>query len=102
VVIISRGRLVADAPVAELAARAAGETVIRAEFEGAVDTGKLAKLPGVRGAETAPDGAILLRTAPGTDPRAAISRLAAQEGWVLLGLRQEQQSLEEVFGELTK
>ena len=102
VLIISRGKLVADSPVAELAARAAGETVVRAEFEGAIDPTKLTKLPGVRHVEFAPDGAVLLRTAPGTDVRAAVSRLAGQEGWVLLGLRQEQQSLEEVFGELTK
>ena len=102
VLIISRGKLVADSPVAELAARAAGETVVRAEFEGAADTAKLAQLPNVRHVELAPDGAVLLRTAPGTDVRAAVSRLAGQEGWILLGLRQEQQSLEKVFGELTK
>jgi ABC-2 type transport system ATP-binding protein len=102
VLIISRGKLVADSPVAELAARAAGETVVRAEFEGLVDTARLAQLPNVRHVELAPDGAVLLRTAPGTDVRAAVSRLAGQEGWILLGLRQEQQSLEEVFGELTK
>ena len=102
VLIISRGKLVADSPVAELAARAAGETVVRAEFEGAVDMAKLVQLPNVRHVELAPDGAVLLRTAPGTDVRAAVSRLAGQEGWILLGLRQEQQSLEEVFGELTK
>ena len=76
VLIISRGKLVADSPVAELAARAAGETVVRAEFEGPVDTAKLAQLPGVRNVEAAPDGAVLLRTAPGTDVRAAVSRLA--------------------------
>jgi ABC-2 type transport system ATP-binding protein len=102
VLIISRGKLVADSPVAELAARAAGETIVRAEFEGPVDTAKLAKLPNVRHVEAAPDGAVLLRTAPGVDVRAAVSRLAGQEGWLLLGLRQEHQSLEEVFGELTK
>ncbi|MFD1467032.1 gliding motility-associated ABC transporter ATP-binding subunit GldA [Hymenobacter caeli] len=102
VIIISRGKLVADSPVAELAARAAGETVVRAEFEGPVDTARLAQLPGVRGVEAGPGGTVSLRSAPGTDLRGAISRLAAQEGWVLLGLRQEQQSLEAVFGELTK
>ncbi len=102
VLIISRGKLVADSPVAELAARAAGETVVRAEFEGPVDAARLAQLPGVRGVEVGPNGTVSLRSAPGTDLRAAISRLAAQQGWVLLGLRQEQQSLEAVFGELTK
>ncbi|RZK13452.1 MAG: gliding motility-associated ABC transporter ATP-binding subunit GldA, partial [Hymenobacter sp.] len=47
-------------------------------------------------------GVVLIRTAPGTDVRAAVSRLAVEQGWLLLGLRQEQQSLEAVFGELTK
>jgi ABC-2 type transport system ATP-binding protein len=102
VIIISRGKLVADAPVAELAARAAGETVVRAEFEGPADAAKLTRLAGVRDVDNTAPGIYLIRTAPGTDPRAAISRLAAQENWILLGLRQEQQSLEEVFGELTK
>jgi ABC-2 type transport system ATP-binding protein len=101
VIIISRGKLVADAPVAELAARAAGETVVRAEFEGAVDIETLRQLPGVHSV-TNEAGAYVLRSAAGRDLRPVISRLAAERGWLLLGLRQEQQSLEEVFGELTK
>ncbi len=102
VVIISRGRVVADAPVAELAARAADEAVLRAEFEGSITTAPLAALPGVRGVEAAGPGVVLIRTDPGRDVRAAVSRLAVEQGWLLLGLRQEQQSLETVFGELTK
>jgi ABC-2 type transport system ATP-binding protein len=101
VIIISRGKLVADAPVAELAARAAGETVVRAEFEGVVDMQALQDLPGVHSV-TAEAGAYVLRSPAGRDLRPAISRLAAERSWLLLGLRQEQQSLEEVFGELTK
>jgi ABC-2 type transport system ATP-binding protein len=102
-VIISRGRLVADAPVAELAARAAGETVLRADFENPVTLGPLRALPGVHRAEAGDKpSTALIYTAPGTDVRAAVSRLAVEQGWLLLGLRQEQQSLETVFGELTK
>jgi ABC-2 type transport system ATP-binding protein len=102
VVIISRGKLVADAPVAELAARAAGENVLRAEFEGPVTTAPLAALPGVRTVEMSESGVVFIHTAPNVDVRAAVSRLAVEQGWLLLGLRQEQQSLEAVFGELTK
>ena len=101
-VIISRGKLVADAPVSELAARVAGETVIRAEFEAAIDPVPLRSLPGVREVEAETGFLYRIRTAPGRDLRGDISRLAAQQGWVLLGLRQEQQSLEDIFGELTK
>ncbi len=101
VLIISRGKLVADSPVADLAARAAGETVLRAEFEGAVDVRALRDLPGVH-ALGQEGGSYVIRSAAGRDLRAAVSRLAAEKGWVLLGLQQEQQSLEAVFGELTK
>jgi ABC-2 type transport system ATP-binding protein len=101
-VIISRGKLVADAPVSELAARAAGETVIRAEFESAIDTVSLRGLAGVREVEAEKGFVYRISTVQGRDLRGDISRLAAQQGWVLLGLRQEQQSLEDVFGELTK
>ena len=102
-VIISRGQLVADAPVSELAARAAGETVIRAEFESIIDDlGPLRGLAGVQRVEVEKGATYRISTAHGRDLRGDISRLAAQQGWVLLGLRQEQQSLEDVFGELTK
>ena len=102
-VIISRGRLVADAPVAELTARAAGEIVLRAEFEQPVPLEPLRALPGVQAVEAGPaPGVVIIRTAAGRDVRAAVSRLAVEQGWLLLGLRQEQQSLEAVFGELTR
>ncbi|RSK49023.1 gliding motility-associated ABC transporter ATP-binding subunit GldA [Hymenobacter rigui] len=101
-VIINRGRLVADSPVSELGARAAGETIIRAEFEQAIDVAPLRALPGVLAVEAETGHTYRIRARAGTDQRGAISRLAAAQGWVLLGLRQEEQSLEQVFQELTK
>ena len=102
VVIINRGQLVADSPVAALGAGAAGETIIRAEFELPIDLAPLRALPGISRAELEAGTTYRIRAAAGTDQRGAISRLAAQQGWVLLGLRQEEQSLEKIFGELTK
>ncbi|WP_045686904.1 gliding motility-associated ABC transporter ATP-binding subunit GldA [Hymenobacter sp. AT01-02] len=99
-VIINRGQLVADSPVAELRARAAGEMVIRAEFEQPVDLNILAMLHGVNSVVLEKDSTYLIRAE--FDQRAAISRIAASHGWVLLGLRQEEQSLEQVFQSLTK
>ncbi|GAB2477694.1 multidrug ABC transporter ATP-binding protein [Hymenobacter qilianensis] len=102
VVIINRGQLVADSSVSDLGARAAGDTLIRAEFEQAIDPAPLRALPGITSVEIAPQNMYHIRASAGTDVRGAISRLAAQEGWVLLGLRQEEQSLEQVFQNLTK
>jgi ABC-2 type transport system ATP-binding protein len=101
VVIISRGQLVADSPVRELGALAKGETIIRAEFEGTVDAEPLRQLPGVRTVEQGAGGVWVIRTDGKGDQRRAISQLAAQQGWLLLGLRQEEQSLEQVFQQLT-
>jgi ABC-2 type transport system ATP-binding protein len=101
-VIINRGQLVADSPVSELGASKANETIIRAEFEQAIDTAVLQTLPGISRVEVETDHTYRIRATVGTDQRGAISRLAAQQGWVLLGLRQEEQSLEKIFGELTK
>ncbi|MGY2132801.1 gliding motility-associated ABC transporter ATP-binding subunit GldA [Hymenobacter sp. HD11105] len=102
VVIINRGQLVADSSVSDLGARAAGDTLIRAEFEQAIDPTPLRALSGVTSVEIAPQNMVHIRATAGADVRGAISRLAAQEGWVLLGLRQEEQSLEQVFQNLTK
>ncbi|TYZ10500.1 gliding motility-associated ABC transporter ATP-binding subunit GldA [Hymenobacter lutimineralis] len=101
VVIISRGQLVADSPVRELGALAQGETIIRAEFEGPIDAAKLQLLSGVKSVEPGPGNTWRIRVAGTADQRGAISRLAAEQGWILLGLRQEEQSLEQVFQQLT-
>jgi len=101
VVIINRGQLVADSPVSDLGAGAKGETIIRAEFEQAIDPAPLLALPGITAVEAETATTYRIRAAAGTDQRGAISRLAAQQDWILLGLRQEEQSLEQVFKNLT-
>ena len=102
VVIINRGKLVADAPVAELSQRAGTGTVAVAEFERPVDAApRLYRLPGVSAVEPATGAALAFRLTAATDPRAAVSRLAAEQGWPLVGLRLEENSLEQVFQSLT-
>lgn len=101
-IIINRGQLVADSPVAELGGQARRETIIRAEFEQAIDPTPLLALPGINKVDVETGTTYRIRAAAGTDQRGAISRLAAQQGWVLLGLRQEEQSLEQVFQQLTQ
>ena len=100
VVIINRGQLVADSPVSALAAGTRGETLIRAEFEQPIDPAPLRALPGILAVEAEAGNFYQIRAA-GPDLRGNISRLAAEQGWVLLGLRQEEQSLEQVFKNLT-
>ncbi|GGK82217.1 gliding motility-associated ABC transporter ATP-binding subunit GldA [Rufibacter glacialis] len=102
VLIINKGKLVADSPVAELRNMGRKETRILAEFEAEVDTQPLLALPGVTRVE--PAGALKYRiiAASNSDLRSAIFRLAGDRGWPLVGLQQEENSLEKLFQELTK
>ena len=102
VVIIHQGKLVADAPVQELSQRAGSGRTAVAEFETPLDAAlKLRKLSGVTAVEPAAGPAATFRVTAATDPRAAVSRLAAEQSWPLVGLRLEENSLEQIFQSLT-
>jgi gliding motility-associated transport system ATP-binding protein len=109
--IINRGRLAADGPVAELLSRAGGQVHLAVEAEGAGVLQRLSGLPGVVSAEPMgpaeelgeTNGRIKVRlTASASgDLRPEIFRLAAQSGWTLYELHQEAGSLEDLFRQLT-
>jgi ABC-2 type transport system ATP-binding protein len=102
VVIINRGHLVADASVAELGQQVGAGVTAVAEFEQPLDAGRaLRKLPGVTAVEPATGLGTSFRVTAAADTRAAISRLAAEQGWALVGLRVEENSLEQIFQRLT-
>jgi len=103
--IISQGRLVADGPVTQLVARAAGMQQIAVEAAGADVLAGLRSLPGSVGVEDggSRDGrtrATLTADAQ-DDLRPAVFRLATERGWTLYELHQEGGSLEELFRQLT-
>ena len=103
VIIINRGQIVADSPLSELRVQADGAITVVAEFETELaDTRALATLPGVRSVEAMAAGQYRITADAGTDLRAAIFRLSADSGLMLVGLRQQEGSLEGVFRALTK
>jgi gliding motility-associated transport system ATP-binding protein len=103
--IINRGRIVADGPVEELVSRARGGTHITVEVAGAGIVEQLGALPGVR--EVEPRGGedgrarVVVLAAGGEDLRPRIFDLAKRAGWTLYELHQEAGSLEDLFRELT-
>ena len=103
--IINRGRIVADGPMDTLVARAKGATRVAVEAAGHGVAAKLAALPGVESVdahETADGRARVTVTAVTTDDlRPAIFELAKAERWTLFELHQEAGSLEDLFRELT-
>jgi ABC-2 type transport system ATP-binding protein len=103
--IINRGRIVADGPVDDLVSRAKDGGRISVEASGAGIADRLAGLPGVRGVEARPTESNRIRatvTVAGTeDLRPQVFELAKASGWTLFELHQEAGSLEDLFRQLT-
>ncbi|EMR03557.1 gliding motility-associated ABC transporter ATP-binding subunit GldA [Cesiribacter andamanensis] len=102
VVIINRGRVVADSPVSRLQQQPAGGRLIRVEFEAPINPELFARLEGIRQVEEAGASQYLLHTTDDLQVRSRIFRLAADNDLPLVGLRLEENSLENVFRELTQ
>jgi ABC-2 type transport system ATP-binding protein len=103
--IINRGRLVADGPVEQLVARAKGGAHLTVEATGSGIPERLGQLPGVRSLETRDSSEgrlrVTLTVVGDTDIRPQIFELAKGQGWTLYELHQEAGSLEDLFHELT-
>ena len=104
VIIINRGQIVADGSLSQLRSNASGEgVVVIAEFEGELPSSNvLLTAPGVERVEALGGGQYRITAGPGIDLRATIFRLAADQNLTLVGLRQQENSLEGIFKELTK
>lgn len=101
VIIISKGKLVADDTTEALQHRSLGETAVQVEFAEKVEDEQLKSIAGVQRVEKAGNGHRLF-TKPGTDIRAEVSRFAKEKNLTVLTLAKEAQSLESVFRELTQ
>lgn len=102
VVIINQGQVVADSPVAALTQSDKAEVVTVAEFEMPVDISLFREIPAIIAVEPLPENRYRLRSERGKDIRSAVFNLAAAQNWSLIGLRQEENSLENIFKQLTK
>ena len=106
ILLISRGKLVADSTVKELLQRAQGIRTVHIEVEGSDVERPLSALDGVADIERhdSVDGRKRYTiTADGnsTDLRPDIFRLAKQRDWVLWELREDRARMEDVFVSLT-
>jgi ABC-2 type transport system ATP-binding protein len=100
VIIINKGQIVADDTAAALQNEQTHQTVY-VEFDGDLTKSQLTKITGVRKVEKVMKG-WLLETTEQVDLRKVIAQYAQQNGLLILTLKLEERSLEEVFKELTK
>jgi ABC-2 type transport system ATP-binding protein len=108
VVIISKGRVVAEDTPGNLTRRLKGSGALRLEVQGhgAAVEEALRAIPGVLAIHARPAGAegtaiLDVEAASGQDLRSELSRAVVQNGFGLLGLSQVGMSLEEIFIHLT-
>ena len=106
VLLISRGRLVADSPVKELLQRAQGIRTVHIEVEGKDVERSLSSLEGIADIERSDpvDGRkryTITADSHEADLRPEIFRLAKQRDWVLWELREDRARMEDVFYSLT-
>lgn len=104
--IINKGKIVADGTTAELSRAAENETVLHLEIEGTGVEPKLKNLDHVKeySFESGPDNRIIasLTCDKSNQLQPEISRLVSANNWVVWKLNEEEYNLEDIFQKLTK
>lgn len=100
VIIINKGKIVANNNQQALDSSPEVQTIY-IEFEGAVSSQLLSKIPGVTTVKALGNG-WLIEGVTDQDLRKNVSKKAQEAGWLIMTLKLEKKSLEAVFKELTK
>ena len=100
VIVINKGEIVADDHVHQLLAKKSSAVII-AEFEGEISANSLEMISGVAHVQEIGIKKFRITATGNTDLRAEIFRFAAEKKLSLIGLKQEENSLENIFKELT-
>ncbi|MEY5132109.1 MAG: hypothetical protein RLZZ198_113 [Bacteroidota bacterium] len=100
VIIINKGKIVANNNQQALDTSPEVQTIY-IEFEGAVSSQLLTKIPGVTTVKALGNG-WLIEGVTDQDLRKNVSKKAQEAGWLIMTLKLEKKSLEAVFKELTK
>jgi ABC-2 type transport system ATP-binding protein len=101
VVVINKGEIVANDSLDSLLKNQQGHIIFLAEFEGEVLLADLKSIEGVLNADQVDKSKFKLTAKEGIDIRPTIFRFAADKQLSLIGLKQEESSLEAIFKELT-
>lgn len=101
VIIINNGNLVANAATSELQ-HDGNSQVVFVEFDAELSKSQLLKIPDVNQVEKITDTTFLISSMAKSDLRKSIANHAQNNSWLVLTIRIEEKSLEEVFKEYTK
>jgi len=101
VLIINKGNIVADDPIENLQQRISGETIVTVEFLQKVEKQFLEKIPNVKKVKSLGDNKWQLSSKSNQDVRQKVFELAVRKNWVLLEMKKEEFSVEDIFQKLT-
>jgi len=101
VIIIKQGKIVADDKAEDLQFEE-NKQVVYVEFEGDFSKNQLKKTSGITTVENVGENAWLIESDNSLDLRKFIAQFAQKNNLLVLTLRKEEKTLEEVFKELTK
>jgi ABC-2 type transport system ATP-binding protein len=104
VIIIARGRVVADGSLSDLARQAGEQGHLTVVVDGDADAEAVRSVPGVAEVTSRNEGGLTRLRIIGGDPDALASqvyRLAVERGWKLRELAAQRQTLEELFVRVT-
>jgi ABC-2 type transport system ATP-binding protein len=102
VIVINKGTIVADDSLENLLKNSGSSVTVIVEFEREVPLEDMRTLPGVLEVLQQGAGTYKIKAESGSDIRPEVFRLAADKHLSLIGLRQEENSLEGVFRDLTR
>jgi ABC-2 type transport system ATP-binding protein len=98
VVIINKGQIVANDPIDVLQQKVAGDCITNVSFKGNVDIKKINSLPGVSAVKHNNN---YIQVNSKEEIGEALYHLSVKENWVILEMRKEVSSVEDIFKELT-
>ncbi|ELR69652.1 ABC-type multidrug transport system, ATPase component [Fulvivirga imtechensis AK7] len=102
VVVINKGKIVADDAIDQLKTSQTKVAIISAEFAEAIDIARLKVIEGILTVESQPKNKYLIKAHAEADVRPAIFKYASDNNYTLLGLQQQEITMENIFHELTK
>jgi len=101
VVIINKGKIVADDKTSFLQQKSDSETIILVEFDKAVSSEKLSTITGIKKVLSVNDKTYKVIGPKGQDLRPLIFNFAVQNNLAVITMQKEENSLESVFRQLT-
>lgn len=102
VIIISKGKIVADDTVQNLQKNKAGKPVLTVQFKENIPQNVLSNIPQVGSAIVQENGSWKLEVIDAEAVRKQLMELSLQNNWNIVSLQSENNSLEEVFRNLTQ